>query len=122
MSSSAYGFLMPRSGFVGTSNLLSERAAHQLLGRDGTWSVRPEKIRLADPTEPVGPAERAAAGVVREVVYVGSATRFLVDLDAGGTLVALEQNRETSSSDVQSLRNTKVQLVWAKEHEFEVAR
>jgi putative spermidine/putrescine transport system ATP-binding protein len=110
------------AGFVGTSNLLSADAARQVLGRDGTWSVRPEKIRLAELTEVVGPDERGASGVVREVVYVGSATRFLVDLDAGGSLVALQQNQQTSSSDVQRLRDSKVQLVWAKEHEFEVAR
>src|SRR5690242_2282220 len=109
------------AGFVGTSNLLSAEAARQLLGRDGIWSVRPEKIRLAERDATVGPDERGASGVVREVVYVGSATRFLVDLDAGGSLVALQQNQQTSSSDVQRLRDTKVQLVWAKEHEFEVA-
>jgi putative spermidine/putrescine transport system ATP-binding protein len=110
------------AGFVGTSNLLSADAARQVLGRDGIWSVRPEKIRLAELAAAVGPGERAATGVVREVVYVGSATRFLVDLDAGGSLVALQQNLQTSSSDVQRLRDSKVQLVWAKEHEFEVAR
>ena len=65
--------------------------------------------------------EHAAAGTVREVVYVGSATRFLVDLDAGAELVALQQNLQTSSMDVQGLRGAAVQLVWKKEHEFEVA-
>ena len=61
-------------------------------------------------------------GIVREVVYVGSATRFLVDLDVGGTLVALQQNLQTTSMDVQGLRETKVRLSWRKEHEFEVNR
>ena len=37
------------AGFVGTSNLLRPDAARALLGREGTWSVRPEKIRLAAP-------------------------------------------------------------------------
>jgi putative spermidine/putrescine transport system ATP-binding protein len=108
------------AGFVGTSNLLSEQAAHQVLGRDGVWSVRPEKIRIVGRDQPVADDERAAAGVVREVVYVGSATRFLVDLDAGGTLVALQQNLQVSSIDVQRLRDGKVQLVWKRSHEFAV--
>ena len=58
---------------------------------------------------------------MREVVYVGSATRYLVDLDAGATLVALEQNRATSSMDVQAMRGARVLLVWRTEHEFRVA-
>jgi putative spermidine/putrescine transport system ATP-binding protein len=114
------------AGFVGTSNLLSGQAAMQVLGKVGTWSVRPEKIRIepsgAGPAAGGRPAddEDAALGTVREVVYVGSATRFLVDLDAGATLVAVRQNLQTSSMDVQSMRDTRVQLVWKKEHEFEV--
>jgi putative spermidine/putrescine transport system ATP-binding protein len=109
------------AGFVGTSNLLRDETALRVLGRDGVWSVRPEKIRLVGSGEPAGPDEHAAAGRVREVVYVGSATRFLVDLDAGGSLMALAQNLQTSSMDVQERRGDTVQLVWKKEHEFEVA-
>jgi putative spermidine/putrescine transport system ATP-binding protein len=109
------------AGFVGTSNLLRGPVAEKVVGRTGIWSVRPEKIRI----EPAGQApaadEHAAAGTVREVVYVGSATRFLVDLDAGAELVALQQNLQTSSMDVQQLRGAPVQLIWKKEHEFEVA-
>ncbi|MEZ0447507.1 ABC transporter ATP-binding protein [Cellulomonas sp. ICMP 17802] len=108
------------AGFVGTSNLLVDRVAEQVLGRTGTWSVRPEKIRIAAPDAVPGPGEDGAPGTVREVVYVGSATRFLVDLDAGATLVALRQNQQTSSMDVQDVRGARVLLVWAKEHEFEV--
>ena len=39
------------AGFVGTSNLLRPEVAHTLLGRDGTWSVRPEKIGLTGPAD-----------------------------------------------------------------------
>jgi putative spermidine/putrescine transport system ATP-binding protein len=108
------------AGFVGTSNLLRQDAARQVLGRAGIWSVRPEKIRIASPGEAVHGDEHAAAGTVREVVYVGSATRFLVDLDAGGSLVALQQNLQTSSMDVQGLRGSQVLLVWQREHEFQL--
>ena len=34
------------AGFVGTSNLLDGEAARTILGRPGTYSVRPEKIRV----------------------------------------------------------------------------
>ena len=56
-----------------------------------------------------------------EVVYVGDATRFVVELDAGGSLVALQQNTHTSSSDVAGLRGSRVRLVWRREHEYRVA-
>src|SRR5207344_3495802 len=35
------------AGFVGTSNLLRGPAAEKIVGRAGTFTVRPEKIRLA---------------------------------------------------------------------------
>lgn len=109
------------AGFVGTSNLLADDVAGQVLGRAGTWSVRPEKIRLASADADPAPGENGALGTVRDVVYVGSTTRFLVDLDAGARLVALQQNLQTSSMDVQGLRGARVLLAWRREHEFEVA-
>jgi putative spermidine/putrescine transport system ATP-binding protein len=109
------------AGFVGTSNLLRGPVAEKVVGRTGVWSVRPEKIRIEPAGEPAAADEHAAGGTVREVVYVGSATRFLVDLDAGAELMALQQNLQTSSMDVQQLRGAPVQLIWKKEHEFEVA-
>jgi len=108
------------AGFVGTSNLLRGEAAQAVLGRDGVWSVRPEKIRVLDPAAAVDADERTAAGVVREVVYVGDVTRFVVELDAGGELVALQQNLETSSSDVLAFRGRRVGLAWRPAHEFAV--
>ena len=38
-------------------------------------------------------------GVVRDVVYVGMVTRYIVDLDSGGELVVVRQNLETSSQE-----------------------
>jgi putative spermidine/putrescine transport system ATP-binding protein len=117
------------AGFVGTSNLLVDQVAQRVLGRTGTWSVRPEKIRLdvlgdLDREKRDAPApsseDRSAAGVVREVVYVGSATRFVVDLDAGASLVALQQNRTTSAGDVHALRGERVALSWRPEHEVSI--
>ena len=108
------------AGFVGVSNLLAAGVAATVLGRDGIWSVRPEKIRvtLGSPT-PEG-HERAAAGVIREVVYVGMSTRFIVDLDAGATLIAVQQNSHATSSEVNSMRGQRVTLMWNTEHEVPV--
>ena len=108
------------AGFVGTSNLLRGEASLKILGLDGVFSVRPEKIRLAGVDEHAGEGEHSATGTVSEVVYVGDATRFVVELDAGGSLVALQQNTHTTSSDVAKLRGSQARLVWRREHEYRV--
>ncbi|SCL57667.1 ABC transporter ATP-binding protein [Micromonospora chersina] len=102
------------AGFVGTSNLLSGEAARTVLGRDGTFSIRPEKIRLDG--SPATDEETSATGRVAEVVYAGASTRFVVDLDAGARLVVTQQNLTTSSADVAALRGTPVRLAWRTEH------
>ena len=109
------------AGFVGTSNLLVDEVAQQILGRRGTWSVRPEKVRIERADGGPSAGERGAPGVVRDVVYAGSTTRFHVELDAGGRLVALQQNVEASATDVHGMRGSRVLLVWNTQHEFEVA-
>ncbi len=101
------------AGFVGTSNLLTGEVAKKVLGEDGTFSIRPEKIALNG--EP-GDGAVTATGRVAEVVYAGAATRFVVDLDAGARLVALQQNLQTTSMDVQSYRDAAVTLHWRREH------
>ena len=37
------------AGFVGTSNLLSGEVAQAIVGRTGTFTIRPEKIHMSDP-------------------------------------------------------------------------
>ncbi|MFD9127948.1 ABC transporter ATP-binding protein, partial [Kitasatospora sp. NPDC059571] len=59
------------ASFVGTSNLLHGEAAERVLGEAGTFSVRPEKIRLHEDGRPgaAGADEVTALGTVAEVVY-----------------------------------------------------
>jgi putative spermidine/putrescine transport system ATP-binding protein len=104
------------AGFVGTSNLITGPAAEALLGRSGTFTVRPEKIRLAAAEDPVAPDEAAALGHVEEVVYLGADTRYLVALDAGATLVVTQQNLATSSMEALAARGRAVRLVWKRQH------
>ena len=93
------------AGFVGVSNVLE---------RDGRrFTIRPEKIRMSD--EHAGEGE---PGAVREVVYVGMVTRFVVDLDAGGQLVVVRQNLETSSQEALAEQGKRVRLSWRPEHTY----
>ena len=87
------------AGFVGTSNLLTGDVARSVIGRDGTFTIRPEKIRLSEPAVAVGPDETGAAGVISDVVYLGPDTRYIVELEAGSRLVVTQQNFATTSTE-----------------------
>ena len=109
------------AGFVGTSNLLGGAVAEAILGRSGTFTIRPEKIRLADPDVVPEPDEARVAGRVRDVIYVGPDTRYVVELGPGGELVVIEQNLTTSSADVLDARGRSVGLIWKRQHCLPVA-
>jgi len=104
------------AGFVGTSNLISGAAAETIQGRNETFTVRPEKIRLTEPDDQPGTDETSALGTISKVVYLGPDTRYLVTLDAGPTLVVAQQNLATSSSDALAQEGKKVRLTWKRLH------
>ena len=109
------------AGFVGTSNLLKEETARAVIGRDGIFTVRPEKIRIADPDQVPEADEQSALGRVREVVYLGSDTRYIVALDFGGELVVTQQNLQTSSMEALAAQGRPVRLLWKRQHVLSLA-
>jgi putative spermidine/putrescine transport system ATP-binding protein len=104
------------AGFVGASNVLAEDAAKAITGQRRAITVRPEKIRLGAPDERPVPEEVSTLGRVHDVVYVGAFTRYVVDLEAGGELVVLQQNLTMSSMDVLQARGRPVRLFWNRQH------
>jgi putative spermidine/putrescine transport system ATP-binding protein len=95
------------AGFVGVSNVL-ERGGRR-------FTVRPEKILMH--FDETGEGE---AGAVREVVYVGMFTRYIVELTAGGELTVVRQNLETSSQEALESKGRRVRLEWRPEHTYEI--
>jgi putative spermidine/putrescine transport system ATP-binding protein len=109
------------AGFVGTSNLLSGAAAEAIVGRRGTFTVRPEKIQLnATDAEPATD-EVSALGTIREVVYIGPDTRYYVALQVGGELIVTQQNLATTSTEALAQQGRPVRLVWKRQHCLPVA-
>jgi putative spermidine/putrescine transport system ATP-binding protein len=113
------------AGFVGVSNVLE---------RDGKrFTIRPEKIHMSEtedggrrldgareaetPASPVS-EQGSEPGVVRDVVYVGMVTRYIVDLERGGELVVVQQNLETSSTQALEAQGKQVRLSWRPEHTY----
>ena len=97
------------AGFVGVSNVVVRHGRR--------FTIRPEKIRMSTGEEGEG-----EAGTVREVVYVGMITRYVVDLDAGGELVVVRQNLETSSQEALAEQGKRVRLSWRPEHTYEIEK
>jgi putative spermidine/putrescine transport system ATP-binding protein len=98
------------AGFVGVSNMLE---------RDGRrFTVRPEKIRMLSPGDDPGAGMESETGVLREVVYLGSVTRYIVDLDAGGVLTVVRQNLDDAKED----RGRPVRLAWRSENTYVIER
>jgi putative spermidine/putrescine transport system ATP-binding protein len=130
------------AGFVGVSNLLElpvesiddAAIAHLRLGRGDAVSadldgrsialgaraivtIRPERIALVEGD--AGAADdRAchAAGVVRESLYAGPTSRFVVGLDGGGELMVVRQNTNTTYEDAEALRGRAVTLSWDRQY------
>lgn len=109
----ATGFV---AGFVGVSNVLEGSSAEAVTGHGQAFTIRPEKIALRDPGATVGPEECSASGHVREVVYLGAITRYIVQLDVGGELVVMQQNLTTSSMEALQVRGKAVLLVWERKN------
>jgi len=108
------------AGFVGTSNLLTGAVAEAVIGRIGTFTVRPEKIRLAQPDAAAEADENAATGRIRDVVYLGPDTRYVVALDAGADLVVTRQNLATSSTEALAQQGQAVRLIWKRQHDLAI--
>ncbi len=106
------------AGFVGTSNLLTGDAARRVVGRDGSFSIRPEKIQLVGAGDST---DQRTQGTVEAVVYLGSVNHYVVELDGGGTLTVLRQNLH-GTSDQAIDRGDRVGLGWADEHVIDLTR
>jgi putative spermidine/putrescine transport system ATP-binding protein len=100
------------AGFVGVSNEIERDGKH--------YAVRPEKIHMRDGGSTPGGGMHAEPGRIRDVVYAGMVTRFVVELDRGGELQVVQQNLETSSAEALDTGGRPVLLEWRPEHQLEI--
>lgn len=102
------------AGFVGTSNLVRSDIAQKLTGSAQTFSIRPEKIRMVEPGTPVQNGWASVEGTIREVVYLGMFTRYIVAVEGGRELTVVRQNLDETSMDVLNAEGKRVQLTWQR--------
>ena len=77
----ATGFV---AGFVGVSNVLEGASAPRSPAIRTRSRSGPRRSRMREPDDPVDGDDCTATGHVREVVYLGAVTRYVVELDVGG--------------------------------------
>ncbi len=121
------------AGFIGTSNILDAEVS----GVDGRWveldapgvtrlraplngqvrhgqrvaaTVRPEKVHLYDQAGEPPSGWCVFNGTVRDVVYTGVSTQYVVDIPGGGELVAFVQN--TRRIDDAGAPGQPVRMAW----------
>jgi putative spermidine/putrescine transport system ATP-binding protein len=102
------------ASFVGISNVVEEALAEGITGTRAAFSLRPEKIVLANPGATATESQWYADGAIRDTVYLGMHTRYSVDLDLGGEMLVVAQNLEVSSRDVLATQGRRVRLLWPK--------
>jgi putative spermidine/putrescine transport system ATP-binding protein len=99
------------AGFLGTSNVLPVAN-----GRPHTAAIRPEKIRLFTPHQSLPSELHTHNGSVRDVVYLGAFTRYLVEMQGGGDVVVMAQNVDAQTFS----RGDRVVLAWNPEFQREI--
>jgi putative spermidine/putrescine transport system ATP-binding protein len=101
--------------FVGTSNVLDGDAAEAVLGKRGTFAIRPERIAVLDPGAPVPAGHRSVGAEVAEVVYAGPITRVAVTVtgvDGASGPVRLTATLLSAEASAAIAHATPVVLSW----------
>jgi putative spermidine/putrescine transport system ATP-binding protein len=101
------------AGFIGISNLIERDGRHM--------TIRPEKIRLLADGEEPPPGARVETGRIRDVIYVGVLTRYVVDLDAGGELVVARQNEEAPAA-AHDIGKAPARIAWLPDQTITISQ
>ena len=99
--------------FVGTSNVLRGELAQQLSASPQPFSIRPEHIRLSE--APVAGSEVQLSGVLHDVQYQGSATRYELTLDNGQRLAVSQPNIQWQADAAPWHTGQRLYARWARE-------
>jgi putative spermidine/putrescine transport system ATP-binding protein len=99
--------------FVGTSNVVRGDLARQLSGNAQPFSIRPEHIRFA--AGPLASDEMEVTGLLHDIQYQGSSTRYELTLDSGQLLSISQANTQWLDDTGQHLPGQRMAVRWAKE-------
>ncbi|MGY2375214.1 ABC transporter ATP-binding protein [Pseudomonas sp. SDO524_S393] len=99
--------------FVGTSNVIRGELAQRLSGKAQPFSIRPEHVRIAE--GPLGADEVEISGLLHDIQYQGSATRYELTLDNGQTLNISRANNQWLDTSAGHQVGQTLSARWARE-------
>lgn len=99
--------------FVGTSNVLQGDLAMQLSGSSQPFSIRPEHIRFADGV--LASHEVEVSGLLHDIQYQGSSTRYELALDNGHLLSVNRANTQWQDNGAHYQTGQRLHLRWSRE-------
>lgn len=94
----------PKSEFV--SEFVGQTNRIEIDGKK--INIRPEYIAISSSSSTV---DRSVKGTLRDEIFVGSATRYLFDTEAGFSMISTQLNKNLNIGDI-------VTLSWPREKEF----
>lgn len=99
--------------FVGTSNVVRGELAQALSGNTGAFSIRPEHIRFANGA--AASHDVQVSGVLHDIQYQGSATRYELKLDSGKRLTVSQANSQWLDTGAHPQPGQRMTVCWARE-------
>jgi putative spermidine/putrescine transport system ATP-binding protein len=99
--------------FVGTSNVIRGDLARQLSGNPQPFSIRPEHVRFAE--GPLASHEIEVSGLLHDIQYQGSSTRYELKLENGQTLNISKANNQWLDTSAQHQTGQRINARWARE-------
>lgn len=99
--------------FVGTSNVVHGDLAQQLSGSPQAFSIRPEHIRFAH--GPLGSDEVEISGLLQDIQYQGSATRYDLTLDNGQNLSVSQPNTDWQDDSSRHQTGQRLAARWSRQ-------
>ncbi|OPA93515.1 MULTISPECIES: ABC transporter ATP-binding protein [Pseudomonas] len=99
--------------FVGTSNVIRGELAQRLSGSAQAFSIRPEHVRFAD--GPLGTGEVEVSGLLHDIQYQGSATRYELTLENGQALNISQANNQWLDTSSGYQVGQAITARWARE-------
>lgn len=99
--------------FVGTSNVIRGELARELSGYPQPFSIRPEHLRFAE--GPLASGEVEVHGLLHDIQYQGSATRYELKLANGQTLNLSQANTQWQDNAAPHQAGQQLSVRWARE-------
>lgn len=108
------------AGFLGAANILSGEVAKKVFGKSKTVSIRPERIRLANPDSKSSSDESSISGVVQEAAFVGADTVYVIETEYGFKLNVSQANTELPGQDKSFATGDRVLAIWHNSQAAEI--